>query len=112
VSRSAVGISSGVENGGPEKLLELNVFVSRGENVLFLARVNVVSLLKTVDFINSCIMHDCVHQRSSFLQIFFKEELVALLLDDDIVHQNGELVPEAFIIELVAFLDHGFEGLS
>jgi len=110
VSHFAVSVSTGIKNVGPKKLLKLNVLVVGGEHVLLLAWLDLVAMLKTVMLIGSGIMHYHVHQRLAILRVYFEEEGVAYLVDDDIVQEDGKLVSEALVVELVALLDHVLEG--
>lgn len=112
VSLGTFGISACVENDGPKELLEFNIFISCGKNILLLPWMDTVSLLKAVDLINSCIMHESIHQRSTVLRILLKEVLMACLFNYHIVYQDGKFVSEAFIVELISFLYHILEWSS
>jgi hypothetical protein len=57
VSHLTVDISGGVEDCGPEKLFELDVFVVGGEDIFFLAWLDVVTLLEAVELVDCGVMH-------------------------------------------------------
>lgn len=94
----AVLVSARVENSGPEQLFELNVFVICCEDIFLLSWLNIISLLKTVEFVNGGIMHERLDEGLAILWVLLKEKRVAVLFHNHVIDQNGKLVSKALVI--------------
>jgi hypothetical protein len=112
VSLPALGIPACVENCGPEQLLELNVLVIGREDPLLLSWLDVITMVNAVELINCCVVHQNLEEAATIGWVLLEEERMTDLLRDDVVDQDGELVPQALVIKLVSLLDDVLEGTT